>query len=251
MDTMRAHRDSARANPEAFKGKTRALLDSALTHVRTAALAAALVPLGAIAAAPLAEAGVGSGFVQMGPFETELLSMSLMGSGQLPLGTGYELVNSEIKINESPTIQSKGTAFISTGRNFPAGITATGGGIIGDPSTVMQGDPLFVDSFFNVFFDVTVTDIDPNTNFGGGLPSMLMATGLGPANMSFVPKRDPMTEQPIPNCTADLSRPNFGCLPPPAGEVYLGHFDVVLTLPDLNGNTIPERIKFTLQAHSR
>jgi hypothetical protein len=223
---------------EELRARGHALLQGALKHARAAALAAALVPLGAIAATPPADAGVASGFIQIGPIATELLSLDLSGEGSLPLGSGYAGVMSRVQISESATIQSLGQAFIRSGGINQA--AANGGGVIGDPSSIKKGDQLSVSSFFDVFFDVTITDIDPAANFGGGLPGTLTAAGLGPAQMQLQPH----------TCLADPAKPNFGCLPP-VGNAYIGHFKVVLPLGvDIGGTAANDTISFTLAAHA-
>ena len=93
-----------------------------------------------------------------------------------------------------------------------------------------------VDSFFDVFFDLTITDADPDFDFGGqsGVTS-LQFLDIGPAQMSS-----------RYSAIFDESAPNFGLFPPPASAPYGGWFNVEIPLGiDLNGNGENDKIKFT------
>ena len=49
----------------------------------------------------------------------------------------------------------------------------------------------------------------------------------------------------------DKDAPNFGLIPPPETDPYIGHFDIEIPLGgDINGNGENDKIKFTLAAHS-
>jgi hypothetical protein len=111
-----------------------------------------------------------------------------------------------------------------------------------DPNA-LNGRPFFVDSFFDVFFDITVTDVDDRSgrNFAG-MPhgAIVFLHDNGPANM-----------QSFYQAIFDKNAPNFGLVPPPEVSPYVGHFDIEVPLGgDINGNGINDKIKFTLAAHS-
>jgi hypothetical protein len=159
---------------------------------------------------------------------------------------GYGWVNTNIAISLSTTTPSTGEARLSVPFSLPPeGVTSAAGtagcldGGHGQAGNVNTGDTVCVQSFFDVYFDVTLTDVDSTTGFfGGGGPASLTATDLGPAHM-----------QQNGECIADTSKPNLGCLPP-TGSAYIGHFKVVLPLGvDINGNSLLDTISFTLVQH--
>lgn len=189
--------------------------------------------------------------------DTELTSFNLSGPDvAIPLASdptnslgdsieGYGFVNSSINLTLSsqravaPGSASTGTAYI-----YPSfGEFATEAAIgYGGDYDVQQDDLLFVDSFFDVFFDITVTDVDTRAgrDFAGQADgASLPILDNGPASMSL-----------FTTCQADLAQVNFGCLPP-VGDAYIGHFDIVIPLRgDINGNGELDVMKFTLGTHN-
>lgn len=149
-------------------------------------------------------------------FDTEILSMDLTGQAYLPLArdpgppTGYEMILTEIKLAESATLSSVGHT----------------------TAVPLQGPvgPYQVNGFFDVFFDVTLTDIDPNRDFAGGIPYSFLGAAMHL-------QMDPLIVQ------ADPSQPFWGVVPP-VGALYRG-----LTSPfpvgDINGNGEYDVLKFT------
>jgi len=119
----------------------------------------------------------------------------------------------------------------------------------GNPPEIHNGDPLLVSSFFDVYFDVTITDIDSSKNFWGPTGEMpngatLTSPVQGPAHMELGG-----VDGGGHVCYAETSKPNYGCLPP-VGDAYIGHFKVVLPLGyDINGNGSDDTIKFILVSH--
>ena len=117
----------------------------------------------------------------------------------------------------------------------------------GDPAPIdpneLDGQQFFVDSFFDVFFDITVTDVDdrPGRDYAGqadGASFTLPDNGL--ANMWT-------NYQAI----FDKDAPNFGLIPPPEIAPYIGHFAIEIPLGgDINGNGEDDKIKFTLASHA-
>lgn len=164
---------------------------------------------------------------------------------------GYGWVDTRVTLTLSTTA-STGQASLGVPYNFPtvnAGIatSAVAGGdgpsCFNGPGTagnVVTGDTVCVSSFFNVYFDVNLTNIDTTTGFfGGGGPAVLTATNLGPAHM-----------QQNSTCIADTSKVNLGCLPA-VGSAYIGHFKVNLPLGvDINGNSFNDTISFVLVQHN-
>jgi hypothetical protein len=174
--------------------------------------------------------------------ETELFSMDLFGGPiGVPLASdpgnllgdsvdGYGYVNSlvqfSLSVQRTPT---PGPASPGTSQIYSDGATG--------PVDVQDGDELLVDSFFDVFFDITFVDVDtrPVRDYAG------MADG---ASVQFLDNHTTMDSSST--CLANTSQNNFGCLPQ-VGSYFLGFFDVVIPLGgDINGNGIDELLKFTL-----
>jgi len=157
---------------------------------------------------------------------------------------GYGWVKSNISIGLSSSTPSTGQAYLGLpyqfGGNGAAGAAQgciDGHGMAGDAST---GDTVCVSSFFDVFYDVTITDIDGSAGyFDGAGPAAMGAAGLGPINMQF-----------NGDCVADTSQPNLGCLPP-VGSPYIGHFLISMLLGvDVNHNGFDDVIKFEFGTHN-
>ena len=164
-------------------------------------------------------------------FDTELVALSLSGGPfPMPLGSnpitdiqwpglpssveGYGFVDSLVTISlssertSSPGPASTGKAYArSGGDGANLGEVPDGGELEPIDPNELDGQQFFVDSFFDVFFDITVTDFDKDA-------------------------------------------PNFGLIPPPEVSPYIGHFSIEIPLGiDINGNTKPDKIKFTLVEH--
>ncbi|BCG64518.1 MAG: hypothetical protein methR_P2302 [Methyloprofundus sp.] len=150
-----------------------------------------------------------------------------------PLATldNYGWVKSNVAITLSTATPS--TGYATLGKRFGN----CGSGLAG---AVGQGYDVCVDSLFDVFFDVTITDIDPTTNFFDS-PTLVTLPVLsdGPIPMEF-----------HGICSADLSQANLGCLPP-SGFPYVGHFKIDTPLGlDINGNNLNDFLHFTFGAHN-
>ena len=197
------------------------------------------------------------------PIPTQLLSFGpIQGEAFLPLtdaatsssatgapaatGDGYGWVNTNIAITLSTTTASTGEARLGLPFGSPIDISpeaaVVGPGCLegsGAPGDVNTGDTVCVSSFFDVYFDVTLSDADSTTGFfGDTFAGPLGASDLGPATVRLNAE-----------CIADTSKPNLGCLPP-TGNAYIGHFQVVLPLGfDVNGNGNDDVIKFNLVQH--
>ena len=189
-------------------------------------------------------------------FDTELLSLELVGGPvPMPLASdpgnalgdsvdGYGFVDSIVTFtlssqrSVSPGPQSFGKALATTD---PGGVSllSTPGPI--NPSD-LDGQTMYVDSFFDVFFDVTVTDVDPRPGrifAGQANGASLTLTDNGPAHMG--------AQYSVP---FDVNTPNFGIIPPPEVNAYLGVFNIEVPLGgDINSNGENDKIKFTLITH--
>jgi len=185
----------------------------------------------ALAAAGLAVAQAGDvGFgTPVFEWDLELTSMDLnVHNVLMPLGPDWDPILTDIHIGESSELLSKGKAFA---------YSDPGAGL-GPPN---PGDPMFVSSFFDVFFDVSLTDVDPGQSFGGGPDGLTVNfPNNGPAHM-----------QNLYTGVYDPNAPNFGLIPPASTAPYIGHFSIEIPLgADLNGNGEDDKIKFTLVAHT-
>lgn len=194
-------------------------------------------------------------------FDTELVSLELTGGPYLmPLaadpgfllpGTieGYGMVESTVSISlssqrsVSPGPNSFGET-IAFARNLamPSPPPPPGELPVIDPDK-LHGETFIVDSFFDVFFDIIVTDVDSRLghNFAGQADgASIVLPDNGPAHMSTQYER-----------VFDKDAPNFGMIPPPEVSPYIGHFNIVIPLGgDINGNGVDDIIKFQLAAHS-
>jgi len=198
-------------------------------------------------------------------FDTELTSLNLSGGPFIiPLASdptnalgdsvdGYGFVESEVAITLSsqravdPGPASVGQAVAHRDGQNEVNL-ANGNGELPHPlepidPSELDGQTFFVDSFFDVFFDITVTDVDngPGRDYAGqpnGASVLLLDNG--PAHMaSFY------------NAIFDKDAPNFGLVPPPEDDPYIGHFSIEIPLGgDINGNGENDMIKFTLASHS-
>ena len=193
---------------------------------------------------------------QLLEFDTELVELTLAGGPfPIPLASdpdnllgdslnGYGLVNSNVIITLSsqrtvgPGDPSKGKAYAGK----------SDGSAPGDPNepidpAELDGQTFIVDSFFDVFFDITVEDVDPRSGRKyAGQPdgTSIMLLDNGPARM-----------QTHYQAIFDKDAPNFGLIPPPEVDPYIGHVDIVIPLGgDVNGNGEDDKLKFTLVTHS-
>ena len=199
-------------------------------------------------------------------FDTELTSLDLTGGPfPIPLASdpsnllgdsieGYGFVDSLVGISLSsqrsptPGPASLGKAFaFNEGRLAVARASGAIDNEFGDPAPInpneLDGEQFFVDSFFDVFFDITVTDVDsrPGRDFAGMSDgAAITLEDNGPAHMaSFY------------FATFDKDAPNFGLIPPPEADPYIGHFLIEIPLGgDINGNGEDDKIKFTLATHA-
>ncbi len=183
-------------------------------------------------------------------FDTELLSMNLTGgSFPMPLAAVWEFVDSNVAIslssqraaNPGPRSLGQATASQRTGVGLEA-LAGAGQADAIDPN-VLDGQPFQVDSFFDVFFDITLTDVDPRpgrdfAGQGDGASFMLLDNGPAGMQSSYL-------------AVFDKNAPSFGLVPPPEASPYVGHFNIEIPLgADLNGNGEADKIKFQLAIHA-
>lgn len=207
------------------------------------ALAAAAVP------ARFAWAETGDDPVAL-KFELELQTMTLTGPPLLlPIGPGWSNVASQVQITLSSQRAIPGPATLGEACAI-AGFPAAGDSAQTECDFLplnpinpaeLDGEFFRVHSFFDVFFDVQVTDVDALNDIAG-MPdgASIQFNDNGPAQMSSFYDR-----------VFDPAAPNYGLIPPSSSAPYIGHFNVEIPLgADLNGNGENDKIKFTLAQHS-
>lgn len=196
-------------------------------------------------------------------FDTELVSLNLTGGPiPIPLATdpdndlgdsemGYGFVDSQVELTLSSQREPAGRP--STG-SACAGPGAPDGRLPCEPRIGCQVvDPIVPEDFegqgfnvassFEVFFDITVTDVDPRPGrdyAGQADGASFTLQDNGPGFLTSLGFAIFMT-----------GAPSFGLLPPPEAAPYMGHFLVEIPLGvDVNGNGENDKIKFTLATHS-
>ncbi|MBM3880069.1 MAG: hypothetical protein FJ387_10175 [Verrucomicrobia bacterium] len=207
---------------------------------------------------PLAAAGT-SELIWL-QFDTSLTSLNLTGPPVgLPLVSdpgnalgdsisGYGWVNSSVTVTLSSQRVPSGPPtlgqVIAYQAQFSSARVEPG---LGPPPPIdpnaLHGQAFFVHSFFDVFFDITVTDVDsrPGRNIAG-MPdgASVSLFDNGPASM-----------QSSYQAMFNKDLPNFGLAPPPEVSPYIGHFNIEIPLGgDINGNGEDDKIKFTLATHA-
>jgi len=211
----------------------------------------------AVLASPSAVMGNGLGVVI--EFETELTSMQLSGGPfPIPLASdpnnllgdsvdGYGFVDSAVILTLSsqrapnPGQASLGgiIAFQPPQSAPPANAQPAAPAV---PATIdpdaLHGENFRVDSFFDVFFDITVTDVDarPGRDFAGqpdGASLMLLDNGEARISSNYF-------------AIFDKNAHNFGLFPPPEADPLNGFVDLEIPLGgDINGNGENDKVKIT------
>ena len=203
-----------------------------------------------IAAALTFSAAVAAGGPPKLQFDTELTGMTLTGGPfPLPLASdpnnvlgdsfdGYGYVNSLVTMTASSQ-RSILPGPASTGQ-FHAYQGALPAGPLPDVDPdILDGQPFTVDSFFDVFFDITVTDVDsrPGRDYAGHPDGTTHA----------LPDNGSATVVSLHDATFDKNGPNFGLFPPPFSEPHQASLNLeVLLGMDFNLNGQDDRILFTL-----
>lgn len=151
--------------------------------------------------------------------DTQISRLSLTGESLMGLerlsGGGYDELMVQMNLSSS---------------------NATGRTMLTLPSfeAVSSGDALAVESFFDVFFNLTLEDTDPSKNF-------LPALGSGP--LSFFSSLT-LSVRGAP-CIADTSRPNYGCVLP-TGIAYQSGPVIFDLGADIDGNGFGDVIELLI-----
>lgn len=192
-------------------------------------------------------------------FETSLESLNLTG-GPYPISLasdptnalgdsvdGYGFVDSEVTLTlSSQRTVDPGPATLGEACAFPDVLPLSSqdpAALVGNLDPIdpeqLDGQLFFVDSFFDVFFDITVTDVDsrPGRDYAGQADgASIQLINNGPTNI-----------QSFYQMTFDKDAPNFGLFPPPQHAPFIGFFAVEIPLgADINGNAENDKIKFTI-----
>jgi hypothetical protein len=182
-----------------------------------------------------------------GPFPIPLASdpQNLLGDSI----DGYGFVDSEVSLTLSsqravspgPPTPGEIHAFKDIGlappANAPPSNTPAALPVI-DPDA-LDGELFNVNSFFDVFFDITVTDVDRRAgrDFAGqpdGASLALQDNGPGHMQSNY-------------QAIFDKDAPNFGLFPPAEIGPFIGLFDFEISLGgDINGNGEADKIKIVL-----
>ena len=185
---------------------------AALTVVPLALLAAS-AQAGVINSSTSCAGSGGCGVFRQLDYNTQLTDMNMtLDHFVMPVGPSFNPVEVKLTLGLNPNMPSLGHA------------TATGGAT-GPNGDIANGDQFFVDSFFDVFFDVGLTNEDTNGGLIFGDPNL----GLGASIHLDPPFSAHMDNQYFKS--ADTSLPDYGFIPPPAGSPYIGHLNVMIPLP--------------------
>jgi len=207
----------------------RATRSTALKVVPLALLAAS-AHAGTIGSISTCGSSCGGTPVQLN-YATQLTNMDMTVSGLvIPGGPNFAPVTVNMVVGLNPNQASLGHA------------TATGLAS-GPGGTVATGDQFFVDSFFDVFFDISLTP----TNTSNGL--LFGTFGVGQTASLEPPFSAHMENQYT--VTANTALPQDGLVPPPAGAPYIGHLNVAIPLPFIDpSDGLQYEFAFKLAQHN-
>ncbi|MCG8450347.1 MAG: PEP-CTERM sorting domain-containing protein [Pirellulales bacterium] len=182
-------------------------------------------------------------------FDTEILSMNLSGGPfPMPLATdptnllgdsvdGFGFVDSQVTItassqrNISPGPQSLGSACGINSQTCPPAPAI-------DPSA-LHGTSYLVDSRFDVFFDIVLTDVDSRSgrNYAGQADgASLVFQDVQTANMQSFSS----------GAVFDQNEESFDLLMPPQPDFYVGFPVDILLGADINSNGTNDKLSFSL-----
>jgi len=197
------------------------------TSLRAGAFAAALTLAGV---GPSAHAGGGATIHDIDFF---FESLSFGGDAAMPLGAGLGNVDSRIRFTMVAD---------PVGGGLASGNTRLAENCISNCGVLDPGENLFVESFFDVFFDITIEDIDPQNNFAGYVDGSIIHLGAGLR----------MGDNPfVPQCHANLAQAFDGCgmlMGASAFDDYDSDEDLALSLglgADVTGDSVLDAITMT------
>jgi len=166
---------------------------------------------------------------------TNALGDSIDGYGFV--GSTFSLTLASQRVIPGPGSFGSASAFYDVSAG-PAPPGAFGAGDSINPE-LLDGSTFFVDSFFDVFFDLTITDVDSRADRDfAGQPdgASVQLIDNGPARISS-----------FYTAIFDKDAPNFGLLPPPEADPFIGFFEIEIPLGgDINGNGENDKMKFTI-----
>ena len=184
-------------------------------------------------------------------FDTEMVSWGFSGGPfPMPLASdpgnnlgdsvdGYGFVNSTVALTlSSERASSPGPPSLGRVDAFRAGNNNPVPLMLIDPEE-LDGELFQVDSFFDVFFDITFTDADlrPGRDYAGQPDG---------ASLSFL-DNGPNNVLSAYDAVFDAHAPNYGLFPAAEANPWIGFFQIEIPLgADINGNAEPDKIKFTI-----
>ncbi len=198
-------------------------------------------------------------------FDTELTELNLTTPSPVPLPLasdpgnalgdsveGYGWVDSLVTVTlSSQRLISPGPASLgqACATNEGGGPTGQACHPTGSPPPInpneLHGQNFHVDSFFDVWYDITVTDVDPRP--GRDYAGMPNGASITLQDLTDSGIRDMQASY---SAVFDKDHPNYNMVPPTSSFPYIGHFDIEIPLGgDINGNGENDKIKFTLAAH--
>lgn len=188
--------------------------------------------------------------VSLGPGGTspqvpiELVQLSLVSSSpvSIPLASdptnllgdsidGFGFVNSQFEIKLSSLRTTPGPKSLGLIQLTLVDPPPTSG-----INSIHSGDQFHVDSFFDVFFDITITDRDirPGRDYAGLSDGAIMEfRDVGPVRLTSSYE-----------CFAQLAETLFGCIPQARNKLFVGGLPLVIPLGvDINRNGENDKIK--------
>ena len=181
-----------------------------------------------------------------GPFPVPLASDPANNLGDSTDGYGW--VNSDVSLTLSSQRATPGQASLGeivalqnpqvSGSGSTTGVELA----VIDPD-VLHGETFYVESFFDVYFDITFTDVDvrPGRDYLGqphGSSIVLLDNGPTRASAAYT-------------TVFDKDAPNYGLFVPADADPWMGFVGVEIPLGgDINVNGENDKIKFTLATFS-
>lgn len=174
--------------------------------------------------------------LSFGPLQAEVFlpltnadGSSTMAGAPSATGDGYGWVNSNIAVTLSSQGQNPGQPSTGVAHfGLPSGL----GSVAGDART---GDTVNVVSFFDVYFDIVITDADATAGFNPTIGQSIQQFNVGAMHFSA-----------SGTCVADTAKPNLGCLPMAGATYNVGQLQIILGVPDINGNGESDLLKLAM-----
>lgn len=152
-----------------------------------------------------------------------------------------QIVNNSSALNGAPDVTSDKYGWVysnismtlslqsqSVGGVYLAKLDQQGNPIVGD---VVNGESVFIRSFFNIYFDISISDIDTTANFYSDVDRDIIS----------ISNTEAWHVQFEGTCIADIFEPNLGSLV--NGSLFTGFDKLSVQLGDINGNSEIDTLK--------